>query len=182
MELAIESFMLDDHESLGELLEKLNSALDKSDLLQTFRLLDLFWARLAVHIRAENICLFPAILNAPGELFASNNGLPTIEEARKAIASLRSDHNVFMNELTKAVKTMRRILEAPEDGNVSKQLQAVRENVSAVSRLLKEHNELEESAVYKWPSALLTPSELARLNDVIKLEIDNLPPRFAEAG
>ena len=182
MELAIESFMLDDHESLGELLEKLNSALDKSDLLQTFRLLDLFWARLAVHIRAENICLFPAILNAPGELFASNNGLPTIEEARKAIASLRSDHNVFMNELTKAVKTMRRILEAPEDGNVSKQLQAVRENVSAVSRLLKEHNELEESAVYKWPSALLTPSELARLNDVIKLEIDNLPPRFAETG
>jgi iron-sulfur cluster repair protein YtfE (RIC family) len=182
MEQAIESFMQDDHESLGELLENLNSALDKTDLIQTFRLLDLFWARLAVHIRAENICLFPAILNAPRELFASDNGLPTSEEVRKAITSLRSDHNVFMNELTKAVKTLRRILQAPEDVDVSKQLEAVRKNVSTVGRLLKEHNELEESAVYQWPRALLTPSELARLNDVIKLEIDNLPARFAEAG
>ncbi len=60
-----------DHEQLSELLHGVKSNLHQHDAGQGFELLDHFWARLAVHIRAENLCLFPAILNAPGKLFSN---------------------------------------------------------------------------------------------------------------
>lgn len=178
----IEEFLLEDHESLAALLDDLKIALEKPDLLRAFELLDRFWARLAVHIRAENVCLFPAILNAPAKLFVAENGLPEIAEARAAIAQLRSDHNFFMDELAQAVKTMRELLSAEHHENEHEQMESVRRKISAVAGRLEAHNKLEEERVYRWPRIVLTPSELARLNDAVRFEIRNLPARLLQTS
>lgn len=176
----IEDSLADDHESLAASLKSLEAALAQTDLVRAFALLDLFWARLAVHIRAENVCLFPAILNAPAKLFVAENGLPQIDEARAAIARLRGDHNFFTDELAKAVKTMRDLLAEAESENTPCQIEDVQRRVAALAQRLDGHNKLEEEQVYRWPSVLLTPAELARLDDAIRYEIQNLPRRFAE--
>jgi hypothetical protein len=167
-----------DHEQLSELLRDLKVGLQLQDHSHTFALLDLFWARLAVHIRAENLCLFPAILNAPAESFR-NEGVPPIEEARATIDSLRSDHNFFMDELARAVKTFREILAIPQSAQrVTEQLETIRERVDAVARRLESHNVLEEDQVYKWPGIILTTSDLEHLRASLRRELENLPRRF----
>jgi iron-sulfur cluster repair protein YtfE (RIC family) len=178
----IEEVFLEDHESLAALLDDLKIALEKPDLLRAFELLDRFWARLAVHIRAENVCLFPAILNAPAKLFVAENGLPEIEEARAAIAQLRGDHNFFMDELAQAVKTMRELLSAEQHENEHEQMENVRQKICAVASRLEVHNKLEEEKVYRWPRIALTPPELARLNDAVRFEIRNLPARLLQTS
>ena len=59
-----ERLLAEDHAALGELLRAFLTQLDEGDTAGAFVHLDLFWARLAMHIRAENLHLFPAILNA----------------------------------------------------------------------------------------------------------------------
>ncbi|HEX6045334.1 MAG TPA: hemerythrin domain-containing protein, partial [Pyrinomonadaceae bacterium] len=56
--------LADDHEDLHQLLEQLKKALHETDAGVPRGALDLFWARLAVHIRAEHLRLFPAVLSA----------------------------------------------------------------------------------------------------------------------
>jgi iron-sulfur cluster repair protein YtfE (RIC family) len=170
-----------DHESLSELLHDLKSSLQQQqDARRTFELLDLFWARLAVHIRAENLCLFPAILNAPPELFRAGDGVPSIEEAKATIESLRSDHNFFMDELARAVKTFREILaNAQSPQHVTEQLETIRRRVDALSFRLESHNSLEEDQVYNWPGLILGTSDLEDLTAALRQELDNLPGRFA---
>lgn len=176
----ISTLMREDHESLARLLADLRIALDQPDTQRAFHLLDLFWARLAVHIRAENTCLFPAILNAPSEQFTRARGLPTISKARETIARLRSDHNLFMDELSRAVKAMRSVLGDTDESNTSVVLERVRHSLVKLAAGLAEHNALEENAVYEWPLALFTESELDRMRDSVRLEIENIPPRFEE--
>jgi iron-sulfur cluster repair protein YtfE (RIC family) len=169
-----------DHESLSELLHDLKSGLQQQDAPRTFELLDLFWARLAVHIRAENLFLFPAILNAPPELFRIGEGLPSVEEVRATIESLRSDHSFFMDELARAVKTFREILaNAQGPQHVTERLETIRQRVDAVSLRLESHNELEEVRVYKWPGLILGTAQLEDLTVALRRELDNLPSRFA---
>lgn len=112
MRQIISELMEHDHEQLSELLEELHSALTEHDAARAFELLDMFWARLAIHIRAENVCLFPAILRAVPAQYAA--GLPTIDEVKSAIDKLRSDHNFFMDQLSQAVKTMREVISGDE--------------------------------------------------------------------
>ena len=109
MKNPVESLLEDDHASLGQLLAKLDAELSKPNIASAFELLDLFWARLAVHIRAENLHLFPAIANAPASLFTGNGGLPTADAAHDVISSLRSDHDFFMKELAQTIKALREI-------------------------------------------------------------------------
>jgi hypothetical protein len=169
-----------DHSLLSELLIHLQSRLQQQEAARAFELLDLFWARLAVHIRAENLCLFPAILNAPRELFGTNGGVPSFEEVRAAVEGLRSDHNFFMDELSKAVKTFREIMAKDETSlHVAEQLAPIRERVDAVSLRLESHNALEEDQVYKWPGLILTASDLQNLKAALRRELANLPQRFA---
>jgi hypothetical protein len=80
MKNSVESVLEDDHESLGQLLTELDADLAKPNIARAFELLDLFWARLAVHIRAENLHLFPALASAPASRFTGKGGLPTSEE------------------------------------------------------------------------------------------------------
>ena len=164
---------------LSELLHDLKSGLQQQDGSRTFELLDPFWARLAVHIRAENLCLFPAILNAPPELFRDGDGVPSVEEAKATIESLQSDHNFFMDELARAVKTFREILANTQSPQHAEQLVTIRARVDAVSLRLESHNALEETQVYKWPGLLLGASELEDLRAALRRELDNLPRRFA---
>jgi len=170
-----------DHEELADLLKALKSGLHKHAAGHSFELLDLLWARLAVHIRAENLCLFPAILDAPREAFSNREGVPSVEEATAIIESLRADHNFFMDQLARAVKTYREILANDEDPQFrAAQLELIRQRVDAVSLRLESHNALEEDQVYKWPMLILDASGLEELNGALKRQLENLPDRFVQ--
>ena len=172
-----------DHKQLAEVLRELTAGLKRGNEDQTFQLLDLFWARLAVHIRAENLCLFPAILEAPREIFLKGGDLPTFEETKTILERLKADHNFFMDELAKAVKTFREILakdKSRQQVDVDAEFAGIRDRVEAVSLRLESHNVLEEDQVYKWPGLILSESELQDLQAAIRHELENLPGRFAE--
>src|SRR3954470_10387313 len=96
---SIEQRLEEDHRSIGDLIARLCEALAEFDGEQSFALLDLFWARLAVHIRAEHLCLFPALLDAARERSSAETGGARFDEAQKVITQLRHDHDFFMTEL-----------------------------------------------------------------------------------
>jgi hemerythrin HHE cation binding domain-containing protein len=172
-----------DHELLRDLLQKLESALQRRDAVTSFQLLDLFWTRLAVHIRAENVCLFPAILSAPREIFGRT--MPPFAEVETTIERLRVDHNFFMDQLSRAVKTMREFLAQSNTYSRwkrTRQLNTIRARLQAVSTRLKAHDRLEEERVHEWPAITLNGADLRKLHDVVRHEIENLPPRFSRAS
>ena len=175
------NLLRDDHAEAGALFKELDSALGAGDTRRAFALLDLAWARLAVHIRAEHLCLFPSILDALALLPKDQNaGVVTLEEAQAVIGRLRDDHNFFMNEFSSAIKTMRELLAAPGDESEARRLRGVRQKVATISSRLEKHNELEEAQVYRWPDQLLDKAQQARLSRQLRREIKNLPPRFAD--
>jgi iron-sulfur cluster repair protein YtfE (RIC family) len=167
-----------DHESLAKLLDELQLALTKHDPAKSFELLDLFWARLAMHIRAENLCLFPAILDAAESRNAV--GMPTFGEAEVVIESLRGDHNFFMDQLAQAVKATREMTRDETITPSSEEFEAIRDRVIAVRARLIPHNEIEEAKVYEWSALLLGPGELNSLSVALKRELDNMPQRFGQ--
>lgn len=172
------NLLANDHDELDKLYGELSGAFESGDGEKVFEKLDLFWARLAMHIRAEHLHLFPAILG----LFDSQDQIvkenaPSLETAQSAIKELRDDHDFFMHELADAVKQMRELRESKQM-NHQDELSDVRDKIIAVSRRLEKHNELEESEVYQWADALLTDAERAALNEKMQRELDNLPPRF----
>lgn len=177
----IDDFLESDHESLGELLQTVEESLANRNLRRAHEVLDLFWARLATHIRAENLCLFPAILNAPSELFAQK-GVPSIEDVRAAIASLRNDHNFFMDELIVGIKSLRTHLADPEPSDAAAVAEKLLPRIAQVKERLDSHNQLEEQQVYRWPAALLSNLEITQLESEIRHQVQNLPPRFADRG
>src|SRR5512141_2752469 len=104
-------FLVSDHAALQTLLGELSAALDTGDLKLSYARLDQFWARLGVHIRAEHLQLFPAILRALGgtrRVEAVN--APSLSHAQKVIEELRGDHNFFMHELARAIASMRDLM------------------------------------------------------------------------
>lgn len=155
-----------DHAELDELLKDLFAGLRKNDVEASFRALDLFWARLALHIRAEHLHLFPALLNS--ENTARADSLPA------ALTELRADHDYFMHELADAVKQMRAAIAAGEEDVPA----GVRSIIAAVALRLARHNQIEESRIYplagSFPAATLDD-----LDEKIDKELKNLPPRFS---
>ena len=178
MKNPVESLLEDDHASLGQLLSDLDGELSKPDLARAFELLDLFWARLAVHIRAENLHLFPALTNAAPSLFTGKGSLPTVEEAHSLFLRLRTDHDFFMTELALMIKVMRemrgsQLLSVAEAGDL-------RQRLTAIAKRLEAHNRLEEEQIYLWPTLLFEEQELAALQASIAHELENLPSRFGK--
>ena len=171
----VESLLEDDHESLDLLLTELDAELAKPNSARVFELLDLFWARLAVHIRAENLYLFPALVNAGRALFNGKGGLPTSELAHHMLLSLRSDHDFFMKELASIMKHAREIR-----GQVAipQEAEELRRRLAVIRKRLGTHNRLEEEHVYTWPILLLDEKTNAALRDDLQHELGNLPPRF----
>jgi hemerythrin-like domain-containing protein len=193
-----------DHSELDELLAGFFRALAAGNVAQSFDKLDLFWARLAVHIRAEHLHLFPTLLaaleslgqtkEAPSRLrqgsgvpMPESHGValaqagrgPSLETAQNTIARLRDDHDFFMSELAAAIKYLRQLRESTHHDK-SSLVQNVREKIVAVSERLKVHNELEESDVYPLAKVLLTPAECVALNDKMQKELSNVPARFSD--
>src|SRR2546423_10245376 len=95
--------LADDHHGIDRILNQLETALKAEDVEAVDIRLDLFWARLAVHIRAEHLHLFPTVLRALQERESADERLPSPGAAQKMIAHLRDDHDFFMHELASAV-------------------------------------------------------------------------------
>jgi iron-sulfur cluster repair protein YtfE (RIC family) len=171
-----------DHEDLDGVLGELFFALDHGDKDVSFARLDLLWARLAMHIRAEHLCLFPAILCAPQALLTGRGGAPRLEEAQSAISLLRSDHDFFMHELAKAINFMRALKTTSDAGAIEKSLRKARGIVLSVKTRLNAHNQLEENQVYRWIDVLLDEAEHFTLDARVRRELENLPSRFTGVG
>jgi hypothetical protein len=176
MKNPVESLLEDDHESLDQLLTELDGELATPRFARAFELLDLFWARLAVHIRAENLHLFPAIANAPASLFTGKASLPTSEEAHNLLLRLRSDHDFFMKELAVAIKSMREI--ADNQRARARDIEDVTQRMIVIKKRLEAHNRREEEQAYTWPSLIFDEPMVARLREHLRHELENLPPRF----
>ena len=146
----------------------LESAISIADPVQTYHSLDLFWARLAVHIRAEHLVLFPAVLST------SSRPTSTHRDLTDLLVSLREDHDYFIKQLARAIKAMRLI---PEFGNEAETFVVVKDLVDGVKQRLIEHNRIEEEIVYPIvDSSSNNPDEVA----IKTLEqLENLPARFS---
>jgi hypothetical protein len=171
----------EDHEAVGKLLEELRAGLRSgTDAEPTYGMLDRVWARLAVHIRAEHLCLFPALLRARREMGdGQDENTPSQAAAESTVERLRSDHDFFMRELAAAINTLRGLMSDPARYDVGAEMEGVRRAVEAVAARLEEHNALEEERVYSWTQQLM-PGEEAQLAVDIRRELTNLPPRFNE--
>ena len=159
-----------DHAELGDLLDELTAALGANDAARTHARLDMFWARLAMHIRAEHLHLFPAISRAASN---SNDRILAPDEPENTIAILRDDHDFFMRELSQAIAITRNAKD-----NIAEQLEEVRKKIAAVRARLVKHNEIEETGIYLWSNTLLSEAERSELASQVQKELENLPPRF----
>jgi iron-sulfur cluster repair protein YtfE (RIC family) len=177
MKNPVESLLEADHESLGQLLDELDEELSKPEISRAFELLDLFWARLAVHIRAENLGLFPALTSVPATSFTGRNGLPTSDEAQDILVRLRSDHDFFMKELALMMKTARKL--SANELSPLEQVNELRRRLVAIKQRLENHNRLEEEQVYGWPGLIFDELSVAKLCQLCRHELGKLPPRFS---
>jgi hypothetical protein len=160
-----------DHQDLDSLLDELRAALETGELREIYRRLDLFWARLAIHIRAEHLHLFPAVLYALSRP-------EDVAQAQNTIEALRRDHDFFMHELARAIGAMRGLLKTMDRQVIDGELQSVRTRIAAVRERLSAHNSIEENQVYLWPGRLLNEVEQAALSERVEMELRRIPPRF----
>ncbi|MEZ5344239.1 MAG: hemerythrin domain-containing protein [Pyrinomonadaceae bacterium] len=164
-----------DHRELDALLGRLYAAIDAGIPTGIFEKLDIFWARLAMHIRAEHLHLFPAILKAV-ESKEKTSLDPSLESVQSTLNQLRKDHDLFVRELAAAVRLAREIV--VEDKAVAEKISMIRTRVAGVHKLLEQHNEVEESHVYLLAERLIDSSQRTALIELEQRELDNLPPRF----
>ena len=174
--------LIDDHAALDEILKQLQSALRSSDIEVAHAKLDLFWARLAVHIRAEHLRLFPTVLSSLEKAALDDASAPSLNEAQQLVATLRQDHDFFMDRLALAVEIMRELLTLPPQPIVPEGLNNVITIVLEVEQRLIKHNQLEEGQIYRWTSILLNPEEQASLAKQITAELRKHPTRFTQSG
>lgn len=157
--------LADDHEAVHEVLAQLVTALRNKDVAASYVKLDLLWARLAVHIRAEHLHLFPAVTSR-------------MSEAQTTVEKLREDHDFFMRELARAVGILRELPRPLSSGDESR-LSSVLDVVLAVEKRLADHNDIEEKEVYHWAATVLTETEQIDLAARVNAELENRPSRFS---
>src|SRR5687767_5146500 len=172
--------LINDHAALDKVLKQLQTALAGSDVEIVHTKLDLFWARLAVHIRAEHLHLFPAVLSSFEDGQVSNASTPTFEAAQTVVAQLRDDHDFFMHELARAVEIVRQ-LTTSQPAALADGLADVRNTLLQVEQRLARHNEVEENQIYRWVTMLLNSVEQEKLVERITRELRKHPQRFTEA-
>ena len=166
--------LVDDHLALDEMRKAVHLALNNGDINATYSNLDLFWARLAVHIRAEHLRLFPTVVDGLGD----HTDTPTQDEALALIEQLRADHEFFMRELARAIELLRNKSAAGAIAS-EHELNAVRTIILEVEKRLAIHNELEENQIYRWATTILSEREQLELATQIDAELANLPSRFS---
>jgi len=163
---------------VSEVLKQLLTALDNQDVKTSCARLDLLWARLAVHIRAEHLHLFPAVMDHLTK--AGDDVLVTdLSEAQAIVENLRTYHDFFMRQLGRAIGILRalpnKVVTARDEATVA----AVRDTVLQIEARLVTHNEIEENQIYRWSSTMLTETEQLELVAQINAELENRPPRFS---
>lgn len=172
---SVHEFLADDHREIDHLLDNLEELFDSGDPPAILYALDLFWARLAMHIRAEHLHIFPHLIEASAALDVVN-----ASATLRVLAGLRDDHNFFMRELVAGIQLLRCIVAAEESGG-QPDLAGLRERIGRVHRKLAEHNETEESAIYPLVRKLLANAERSLLLNVER-ELSELPPRFSKTA
>lgn len=156
----------DDHHAVSEVLEQLLTALDSKDVETSHFRLDLLWARLAVHIRAEHLHLFPTVTSR-------------VTEAQSIVETLRTDHDFFMRELAGAIGILRELPKTMTRASDEAKLAAVGDTIREIEKRLVTHNDIEENQIYRWSSTILTEPEQLELFARINAELENRPPRFS---
>ena len=174
----VSEHLINDHAALDKVLKQLQAALRSSDLAVAHTSLDLFWARLAVHIRAEHLHLFPAVLSSLTNAASNHKSAPSLDDAQAVVTELRSDHDFFMHQLALAIEIMRELLTLSEQFTAPEGLNNVQKIVLEVEQRLIKHNELEENQLYRWATILLNAEEQAKLVNRITAELRKHPPRF----
>lgn len=171
--------LADDHVALDEVLSQLREALDTGDVLVSHARLDLFWARLAVHIRAEHLHLFPAVINGVSCASDEQTFALTLSEVQTSVERLRADHDFFMHGLAQAVGILRDLLKATDRQALDEGISTVSDAVLEIEKRLVLHNELEENRLYLWTTTILNQQEQADLARRVNAELGNRPPRFS---
>lgn len=166
-----------DHKELDKILDSYFGALSQSNFERAYHYLDFLWARLGMHIRAEHVHLFPALLASFDVPESAPAFGPTREEAQAAIAQLRKEHDSFINDIWAALKPMRAIL---ADADASHDTTFFREKIEEMNESLQAHNRREEAFMYRWVEGRLSPAQLADLHQKMQTELEKLPPRFRE--
>ncbi|MGD9630605.1 MAG: hemerythrin domain-containing protein [Pyrinomonadaceae bacterium] len=161
---------MDDHKAIDKILDRTFVALEQGDGSKAFEYLDRFWARLAVHIRAEHLHLFPALLKPGSDA--------SIEEI---IVGLRADHNFFMVELGSLVKRWRLVRKSIEEASCPDFLSEARERMKYLRERLLSHDEIEEKQLYSLIEFKLSMEDQSSLYSKVRRELSNMPPRFGEA-
>ena len=167
--------LADDHIALDKLLKQLQAVLDSGEFAAIYTRLDLFWAKLAVHIRAEHLHLFPEVLNGVTRTAIEQ---PTPAEVRSAIEGLRADHDFFMHQLANAIARLRVLLNNSEATVIDDELNAVRNIIFEIEQRLATHNRIEESQIYHWATIALNTDEQTELAGRIDGELEKRPQRF----
>lgn len=172
-----ESLLAHDHEDLNLILEELNKVFSLKDLDKALEVLDSFWGRLAVHIRAENVFLFPALLNVLNDTEKVSH--PELSDMKRKeishmLAELIEDHNYFMKQLIPVVKKLRTLCKNRDSTGLSE----IQNSLIPVFERLEKHNEIEETQIYRQAKLLLKPAEQIELNQKIDQDLKNLPARL----
>lgn len=176
MKRTTEDLLTEDHAALGADLDAALAALKSGDATASFQRLDAFWGLLAVHIRAENIHLIPAILSA-AQAPRPPTAAPEEAKVNAAIARLRDDHYYFMKALSPMVKQLRTLANGHNLGTGAA-LADIREKLQAIQSRVEDHNAFEESHVYPWLSSLLEQTARHKLAQCIQANLNNLPQRM----
>ncbi len=164
-----------DHGELDRLLDTALASLASNEPGASLNDLDLFWARLGIHIRAEHLHLFPMLLDKALAAGADDATSP-VYKLPELIPKLRRDHDFFVVEIGKCVNRLRQIVtDADADGSVFREIENMLE---AVAARLKIHNQIEERDIYPLAGKLLTAAENDQLAQMVEKELANLPPRF----
>src|SRR6266568_6797633 len=133
--------LADDHVALDNVLKQLQESMDSEDIKAIYARLDLFWARLAVHIRAEHLHLFPAVMNGLSDMTADHSVAPTLNQGRLAIKRLRADHDFFMHKLAQTIGVLRDLVKTTDRRAVDEAMRTVRDAVLDIEKRLIIHNE-----------------------------------------
>lgn len=168
-----------DHAALDKVLRQLLTCLDRGDLEGSHSRLDLFWARLAVHIRAEHLHLFPAVVDGLSRAPAGQTDPLTVSDVQTSIEQLQADHNFFMHGLAQAIAFLRDLLKTTEQHSLNDEMMKVRDAVIEIKERLVLHNELEENHIYRWATDILNEQEKSDLATRIDAELANRPSRFS---
>jgi hemerythrin superfamily protein len=169
MKDAGEFLLADDHAEVDILLGDALRKLAGDNAADAFKALDLFWARLAMHIRAEHLHLFPAVvkISENAARISSDSNVP------ETLERLRRDHDFFMHELADAIKAMRAVT-SPTEREIMHDTAA---RLKIIRSRLADHNAVEEKLVYPL-QRFLSANEREQLARSITKELTNLPPRF----